>query len=90
MKEIYSVENDYDGPRVCKEYELGEVVELANYVMQEMYGRYQWSGRGYAFMYSRRNRDNVRIIRVKNRVVSSIAIYVSRVKCASYELTVGG
>jgi len=40
VKETHALDRDYDGPRGCKEYEVGELVELANYVMQETYDRY--------------------------------------------------
>ena len=83
--------NDHvDGPRGCRDYEVGSTLDLLNLVMRLAEGQPPTIGHDYPHVYCGRNRENMRIIRVNGQVVSHAGLFLSEVKMGEHSLQVAG
>ena len=79
-----------DGPRACGEYELAQVLDVGNIVMRILAGRPANWGHSWPHVCCASNIENVRLIKVENQVVSSMAIFMTEVRAGDLTLKVGG
>ena len=84
------MEGSIDGPRGCSEHELAQVVDVGNTVMRILAGKPANWGHSWPHVYCASNIDNVRLIKVENQVVSSMAIFTTEVRAGALTLKVGG
>jgi len=89
-------EINFDGPRACGQYDLSGVIDLCNLVMRviETHPDYKsgWPNIGYLYphVYNHENAENIRLISINGKPVSSVAIYSSDVKTSRGNISVGG
>ncbi len=79
-----------DGPRAPRADEFEELVAQVNRVMREEVGAAPTYGEEWPRIYCRANLENIRVILVDGRIVSSAAIYPHEVRFGDARLRVGG
>ena len=79
-----------DGPRAPWPDEFGDLLAHTNRVMRQEVGAAPTYGEEWPRIYCRQNLDNIRVIRVDGRIVSSAAIYPHEVRFGDARLRVGG
>ena len=79
-----------DGPRAPRADEFEELVAQVNRVMREEVDAAPTYGEEWPRIYRLENLENIRVIRVDGRIVSSAAIYPHDVRFGSARLRVGG
>jgi len=79
-----------EGPRGAKPGEFGEVMDFLNFVFRSSVSRRPSMGGDYPHLYRESNAENLRIIRVNGRIISSVSIYPTHVRWDDAVLKVGG
>ncbi len=79
-----------DGPRAPRADEFEELLAQVNGVMREEVGAAPTYGEEWPRIYRLENLENIRVIRVDGRIVSSAAIYPHEVRFGDSRLRVGG
>ena len=79
-----------DGPRAPRADEFDELVAQVNRVMREEVDAAPTYGEEWPRIYCLENLENIRVIRVDGRIVSSAAIYPHDVRFGDARLRVGG
>ena len=79
-----------DGPRAPRPDEFDELVAQVNRVMREEVGAAPTYGEEWPRIYRLQNLENIRVLRVDGRIVSSAAIYPHEVRFGDARLRVAG
>ena len=79
-----------DGPRAPRADEFQELLAQVNGVMREEVGAAPTYGQEWPRIYCRENLENIRVILVDGRIVSSAAIYPHETRFGDARLRVGG
>ena len=79
-----------DGPRAPRAHEFEELVAQVNGVMREEVGAAPTYGQEWPRIYCLENLENVRVLRVDGRIVSSAAIYPHQARFGNARLRIGG
>ena len=86
----------FDGPRACKVYDLGPVLDTANLVMRTLATppgqpqRLPTIGYDWAHVYNHGNLDNIRLITKNGLAVSSVAVFPGTTITPLGSISVGG
>ncbi len=80
-----------EGPSQCDfEYEIGPTLDLLNLVMRTSRGAEPTFGESWPHIFSYSNRKNIRVIKVGEKVVTCVSLFLSEVKIGKITLKVGG
>lgn len=61
-----------EGPRTCSDSEIGPTLDFVNLVHRTLKGKEPTAGQDYPYIYQHKNLENVRVIKVDGRIVSSV------------------
>lgn len=86
------IDDKVQGPIGCSdEYDLPKALDLANKVIRiEIKNAPPTIGHDFPYIYCHSNRENVRIIKVGEQVISTVGIFISNVKMGDRIIKIGG
>jgi len=79
-----------EGPKACSDSEIAPTLDLINLVHRTLRGMEPTIGQDYSHIYQHENLENVRVIKVDGKIVSSVGLFPSEVKVGDVTIKVGG
>ena len=79
-----------EGPRPAHANELDSILDLANEVMRVGEGSEPTIATDYPFIYNQENIENIMIVKDRDRVVSTAAIWINMVEAGNGRIRAGG
>jgi GNAT superfamily N-acetyltransferase len=84
---VTACQDEWDGPRSARDYELSQATELVDVVLLNSVPRY---GREFAHVHRAGNLENILVIKSRGQLVHVTAMFVATVKLGAAQIRVAG